>query len=325
MKLITQRIQMKSLIKAIILASVLIPVTSVADTCPDGSVIPSMDITLTQITNALGKHFKTPVEVTSGFRCPSKNKAVGGSSKSKHLTGEALDIVVPGVHPSIVADWLEMTYPNKYGIGRYNGHTHIDTRPHAYRWGSVHMPDPVVEAPVAVTATQPATISKISLDIPTEVVDNVTTETNNQPQRVDDMKITSGKRNVGKSIKISSKGDIISSVLGTPYILSQSIREARYETATSTGFSLIKFFILLVIVTPAVAATVFLTLGMNGAPMGITTISVPMIAIAGLIASTIMGFRKTDTVVATLTLVNNNIVTLSGKTKDFTNSQVFWK
>jgi hypothetical protein len=33
-----------------------------------------------------------------------------------------------------VAEWLERVFPNKYGIGRYKGRTHIDTRRGKARW-----------------------------------------------------------------------------------------------------------------------------------------------------------------------------------------------
>ncbi len=33
-----------------------------------------------------------PLTVTSGYRCPALNKAVGGSSTSQHMTGQAADI-----------------------------------------------------------------------------------------------------------------------------------------------------------------------------------------------------------------------------------------
>ena len=38
-----------------------------------------------------------PIRITSGYRCPELNRAVGGASNSQHLRGEAADIHLPSV------------------------------------------------------------------------------------------------------------------------------------------------------------------------------------------------------------------------------------
>lgn len=40
--------------------------------------------------------FGKPIKITSAFRCPSLNKAVGGSATSQHTTGSAADFTVEG-------------------------------------------------------------------------------------------------------------------------------------------------------------------------------------------------------------------------------------
>jgi hypothetical protein len=51
-------------------------------------------------------HFDRPVVVTSGYRSPAVNAAVGGSKTSQHKDGEALDFKVVGVDHFTVARWI---------------------------------------------------------------------------------------------------------------------------------------------------------------------------------------------------------------------------
>ena len=47
---------------------------------------------LEQVRTRLG----APVIVSSGYRCPELNEAVGGRPNSQHLTGQAVDFICPG-------------------------------------------------------------------------------------------------------------------------------------------------------------------------------------------------------------------------------------
>ena len=48
-----------------------------------------------------------PVIISSGYRSPELNKAIGGSSKSQHSKAEAADFEVPGVSNKELAEWIE--------------------------------------------------------------------------------------------------------------------------------------------------------------------------------------------------------------------------
>ena len=48
-----------------------------------------------------------PTVINSGYRGKKLNKAVGGSSKSQHCKGEAVDIECPGTGNYDVAKWIE--------------------------------------------------------------------------------------------------------------------------------------------------------------------------------------------------------------------------
>ena len=48
-----------------------------------------------------------PTVINSGYRGPALNEAVGGSSKSQHCKGQAVDIECPGKPNYDVASWIE--------------------------------------------------------------------------------------------------------------------------------------------------------------------------------------------------------------------------
>ena len=70
-----------------------------------------------------------PIHVNSGTRCEAHNKAVGGAMKSKHLLGEAADIVVRGLLPVEVEIFIsEIAAFNHGGVGLYDTFLHVDVR-----------------------------------------------------------------------------------------------------------------------------------------------------------------------------------------------------
>lgn len=78
-------------------------------------------------------HFGLPLNITSGYRCPSHNAAVGGAKASYHMKGQAADVYINGVTPKEIAQYAESTGLFK-GIGRYGSFVHLDTRPNKYFW-----------------------------------------------------------------------------------------------------------------------------------------------------------------------------------------------
>lgn len=102
--------------------------------CSDGSDPIFIDSELVNTLQKIRNHFKKPVTITSAYRTPSRNKAVGGTIYSQHLYGRAADIKVDGVSPTNVAAYAETLLPTYGGIGIYDTFTHIDVRDIKARW-----------------------------------------------------------------------------------------------------------------------------------------------------------------------------------------------
>lgn len=93
------------------------------------TIIDSQLVTYLQL---IRNHFGKPITINSGYRCAKHNRAVGGSSGSKHTKGAAADIVVRGVEPKEVAKYCEAI--GIKGIGLYSTFVHIDTRSKKSFW-----------------------------------------------------------------------------------------------------------------------------------------------------------------------------------------------
>lgn len=99
----------------------------------DFSKNPVVDVELLAILEDVRTHFGSPVTINSSHRCKTHNSSVGGSVFSQHLYGRASDIVVKGVPPGDVYDYLDAHYQDT-GLGKYINFTHIDVRGHHARW-----------------------------------------------------------------------------------------------------------------------------------------------------------------------------------------------
>lgn len=102
--------------------------------CTDGSDPIFIDSELVNILQKIRAHFGKTCTITSAYRTPGKNKAVGGQTYSQHLYGRAADIKVKGVSPKKVAAYAETLLKNKGGIGTYSTFVHIDVRSTKARW-----------------------------------------------------------------------------------------------------------------------------------------------------------------------------------------------
>jgi uncharacterized protein YcbK (DUF882 family) len=94
----------------------------------------TIDAEIYKVVVNVREFFGRPVTINSACRCEKHNAEVGGAEHSQHLKGRACDIVVQGIEPDKVAEYLEKRYPNQFGIGKYQSFTHIDSRNGPARW-----------------------------------------------------------------------------------------------------------------------------------------------------------------------------------------------
>ncbi len=62
------------------------------DNTPSKDVIENLRNVAVNVFQKVRDHFDKPIRLSSGYRSPGLNKAVGGTKSSQHITGEALDI-----------------------------------------------------------------------------------------------------------------------------------------------------------------------------------------------------------------------------------------
>ena len=66
------------------------------NTVPE-KLIPALRNLCERVLEPLREQVREPVIISSGYRCPVLNRAVGGSNTSQHIKGEACDIYVEDV------------------------------------------------------------------------------------------------------------------------------------------------------------------------------------------------------------------------------------
>lgn len=82
------------------------------DNSPSFEIVSHLDELVEKVLDPLRAAYGQPISVSSGYRCPALNKAVGGSSTSVHMIGYAADLQVGGSFNKFrdfVVDWFKKT------------------------------------------------------------------------------------------------------------------------------------------------------------------------------------------------------------------------
>lgn len=83
-----------------------------------------------EVLEPIRMHFDRPVRVSSGYRSPALNAAIGGAASSQHCRGEAADITVPGVSNIDLAQWIMRNLRYDQLIYEFGRWVHV-----SYRFG----------------------------------------------------------------------------------------------------------------------------------------------------------------------------------------------
>jgi len=118
----------------------------VKNSLPDVSLWPNIIKTLV-VAQALRNVVDVPLTITSAYRSPAYNAAVGGEPGSYHMQFMALDLIPNGVSPSMFAKAARSlrgktfkvpgtndTFVWRGGIGEYSSFVHIDCRGYDANW-----------------------------------------------------------------------------------------------------------------------------------------------------------------------------------------------
>ena len=73
---------------------------------PNDAAIENMRLLCENILEPVRQHFDIPFTRNSGFRCLALNEAVGSSSRSQHVTGQAADFEIPTIANKDLAHWI---------------------------------------------------------------------------------------------------------------------------------------------------------------------------------------------------------------------------
>lgn len=118
----------------------------IVNSLPHESLWPNIVPTLI-VADELREVIDVPLTITSAYRSPMYNRAVGGERNSYHMQFKALDLVPQGATPRALAAAARKLRGRKFkipgtndsfvfrgGIGTYETFVHIDTRGYDANW-----------------------------------------------------------------------------------------------------------------------------------------------------------------------------------------------
>lgn len=81
------------------------------DNTPDDEIVENLKHVCENILEPIRKHYGVAFVPNSGYRSVELNSHIGGVKNSQHMTGQAVDIEVPGVSNFDLASWVATHLP----------------------------------------------------------------------------------------------------------------------------------------------------------------------------------------------------------------------
>ena len=76
------------------------------DNSPEPDQLENLISLCESVLEPIRQHWNRPVIVSSGFRAPAVNRAIGSKDSSQHARGEAADIEIPGIDNLVLYYWI---------------------------------------------------------------------------------------------------------------------------------------------------------------------------------------------------------------------------
>jgi hypothetical protein len=73
---------------------------------PSKEAVDNLILVCENILEPVRAQFKSPVRISSGYRSPQLNRAIGGSANSQHCWGMACDFEIPDLDNCDLAQWV---------------------------------------------------------------------------------------------------------------------------------------------------------------------------------------------------------------------------
>ena len=87
-----------------------------------------VDPHLLRLADAVRAHFDAPCTVSSGIRCETHNKKVGGVSGSRHLSGKAMDFQIKGRTAIETLSFVQTLPGVRYAYAIDRNYVHMDVK-----------------------------------------------------------------------------------------------------------------------------------------------------------------------------------------------------